>query len=105
VFAVAIMSVVRDGRPPGQVVTVLVVLVAIALAVTVNPMVDAALARAGENAADAYAAGLGLGPDLALALGQLNPCRSGTLRDWAQHTHPATDARQRRLIGAPPSRP
>lgn len=102
-FVVAVFDVVRDGGPPGQVLPVLITLVCVALAAIVGPVLDASLIRASEHAADAYAAGLGVGPDLAVALQHLSPCRPGTLLRWAWHTHPATDARQRRLIDATPS--
>lgn len=95
-FVVAVINIVRDGGPLGQVVPDLVVLAAVALAVIVSPVIDAVLARVGEHAADAYAARLGV----ALALHELSPCRTGTLLGWTQHSHPATDARQRRLIDA-----
>jgi Zn-dependent protease with chaperone function len=102
-FVVAVFNVVRSGGPPGQVVPVLIALVTVGLAVIVTPVLDAAFTRASEHAADAYAAGLGVGPDLAVALQYLSPCRPGTLLGRARHTHPATDARQRRLIDATPS--
>lgn len=99
-FVVAAFNVVRSGGPPGQAVPVLIALVAVALAIIVTPVLDAALTRASESAADTYAAGLGVGPDLAVALHHLSPCHPGTLLDRVRNTHPATDARQRRIIDA-----
>jgi STE24 endopeptidase len=94
VCALAIVSIVRAGGPPWQVMPVLVAIVAVALSVTVHPVVDAALTRASEYAADAYTAGLGMGPDLAVALHLMSPGRPGTPPGRACDTHPAADARQ-----------
>lgn len=68
VFVAAVVNVTRQPAPPGQVVPVLGLLLVLALAVFVHPVVDAALSRAGEHAADRYAHRLGAGADLAAAL-------------------------------------
>lgn len=102
VFAVAIVNVVRDDVPSGRVTPVLVALITVVIAVVVSPVAEAAASRAGERAADTNAAGLVVGPDLAVALHQVSPCRPGTLIGRVRNTHPPIDVRQRRLIGAVP---
>ncbi|MGI8614530.1 MAG: M48 family metalloprotease, partial [Nocardioidaceae bacterium] len=99
-FPIAFVNVAREDAPAEQVVPVLVVLVAVALAVFVHPVADAALRRSTELAADGYVLRLGAGTYLAAALqvmasgGHLNPY--GRLRS----THPSTMARRRRLTGS-----
>jgi STE24 endopeptidase len=52
----------------------------------VQPLVDAALSRVGERAADVYAVACGLGPDLAEALRSFDqPGRTGGATPWASH--------------------
>jgi Zn-dependent protease with chaperone function len=102
VFAVAIPNVVRHDGPPGRVTPVLVALITVVIAVVVSPVAEAAVSRASERAADAYAAGLGVGPDLAVALHQVSPCCPGTLIGRVRNTHPPIDVRQRQLVGAVP---
>lgn len=64
----------------------------------VQPLVDTALSRAGERAADAYAVACGLGPDLAEALRTFDtPARDGG-NAWA--SHPPRDRRIRELSAA-----
>jgi STE24 endopeptidase len=68
----------------------LAALVVAALVLALHPLVDAALTRAGERAADAYAVECGAGPDLADALDRLAAtAREGGWRD----THPARSER------------
>jgi STE24 endopeptidase len=72
----------------------LAVLAAVGVVLAVQPLVDAALVRAGERAADDYAIGLGAGPELAAALSRMSPApapapaEAGRLRG----THPARAA-------------
>ncbi|WP_170182499.1 M48 family metalloprotease [Blastococcus colisei] len=101
VSVVAIVDLVREDRPPQHVVPVLITLITVAIAVMASPVADAAACRAGERAADSYAAGLGAGPDLARALDQVAPCYAGTLLEMPLSSHPATAARQLRLSSAP----
>ncbi|SFE94456.1 M48 family metalloprotease [Blastococcus tunisiensis] len=102
-FVVAIVDILREDRPPEHVVPVLITLITVAIAVTVSPVAEAAACRAGERAADSYAASLGAGPDLARALDQVAPCHAGTLIDRPLASHPATAARQLQLSSTPPS--
>jgi STE24 endopeptidase len=76
----------------------LAVLATVAVVLAVQPIIDAALVRAGERAADDYAIWLGAGPDLAAALSRMSssPGEAGRLRD----THPARAARIARLAAA-----
>lgn len=103
VFVVAIVDVLREARPPEHVVPVLVALITVAIAVVASPVVEAAVCRAGERAADSYAAGLGAGPDLARALDQVAPCHAGTLLERPLSSHPATAARKLHLTSDSPS--
>ena len=67
VFVVAFVNVAREDASPERVVPVLALLVVLA-AIFVHPVVDAAVSRAGEHAADRYAHRLGAGADLAAAI-------------------------------------
>ncbi|MDQ3466467.1 MAG: hypothetical protein M3500_17690 [Actinomycetota bacterium] len=78
VFAIAAVRLVQQDAPHEQVAPVLVLLVVLALAIFVHPLLDAALARAGERAADDYAAQLGAAAELGQAVRLLAPCR----RQW-----------------------
>lgn len=73
-------------------------LLGVACALVVTPLVDGAVSRVSEHAADRYAADAGLADGLATALyvlqGHLPP------RSWAQRRldrHPSLDSRARRL--------
>jgi len=57
------------------------VLSVVAVCADVCPLVDAAVSRRGEYAADRYAAGVGVEPQLAAALQVLGGERAGG-RDW-----------------------
>ena len=103
VLAVAIVNVVREGGPPERVVPVLVALITVVIAVVASPVAEAAASRTGERAADAYAARLGAGPDLARALEQIAPCHPGTLLGRPRRSHPMTAARQLQLTRALPT--
>jgi Zn-dependent protease with chaperone function len=75
------------------------VLAAVGLMVSVHPLLDAALSRASERAADDYPIAVGAGPDLAAALGHLesNDVASlGRFRDG----HPTQQARIASLAAA-----
>jgi Zn-dependent protease with chaperone function len=82
---------------------VAVVLSAVAVCAVVCPLVDAAASRRGEYAADRYAAGAGLGPQLAAALQVLDggqrrrPGMVARLRS----RHPSVARRIAVLSGAP----
>ncbi len=97
VFAIAGVMIVREDRPLEQVVPVLALLLAIGLGAFLAPLADAAFSRASERSADAYAARLGVGPDLAAALDLVAPaCKLGPL-DRLRNSHPATSSRLQRL--------
>lgn len=100
VLAMAIGNAAGQPGPPARVVPVVILLIAVALATVVYPVLDAAISRAAERDADAYAAERGAGPDLADALHQLVPCRTRSALRWATDPHPAGSARQRALTGA-----
>jgi STE24 endopeptidase len=95
VLAVAIVQGVKQ-----QAWAPLAVLVAAALVLAVHPLADAALTRAGERAADAYAIECGAGPDLAAALDRLTSSAGGAGGGW-RDTHPA---RTERITALGPSR-
>lgn len=78
-------------------------LIAVGVVLAVQPLVEAALSRAGERAADAYAIALGAGPDLAAALNSMPQPASaaGRLRD----THPGRAARVAYLSAAGGAQP
>ncbi len=103
VFAVAIVNVVREGGPAENGVPVLVALITVVIAVVASPVAEAAVSRAGERAADAYAARLGAGPDLARALEQVAPRHPEALLGRPRRSHPATAARQLQLTRAAPT--
>jgi len=74
----------------------------VALGAFVAPLADAAISRASERSADAYAARLGMGPDLAAALTIVAPCGAqGPLRRL-RNTHPANSSRVQRLNATTP---
>ncbi len=102
VFGVAAVMLVREEGPPAQVVPVLVLMGVVAVGVFIAPVADAAFSRAGERAADAYATAHGAGPDLAAALYLVAPCRPHGPLAGLRNTHPATDARMRRLTTTAP---
>lgn len=77
----------------------LVAMLLIGVLLIVQPLADAALSRAGERAADAYAVACGLGPDLAGALQVFERSSEGERRTaWA--SHPPRDRRIRDLAAA-----
>jgi STE24 endopeptidase len=99
VFAVTISDVVRLDGPAERVAPMVVLLITVMLAVVVRPLVDAAISRASERAADSYAVVLGAGPDLADALQQVGPRRPCAFLARATNPHLASPSRQRRLTG------
>jgi Zn-dependent protease with chaperone function len=102
VFAVAMVNVVREDGPPEHATPVLVALITVVIAVVAFPLTEAAVSRAGERTADAYAARLGAGPDLAQALDQVAPCHPGTLLERPRRSHPETAVRQLQLTETVP---
>lgn len=75
VFVIAAVMIVHEGGSAEQTVPVLVLLATVALGAFIAPLADAAIARASERGADAFAARLGSGPDLVAALDLLRPAR------------------------------
>ncbi|MBA3411394.1 MAG: M48 family metalloprotease [Geodermatophilaceae bacterium] len=100
VFVIAAVMLVQEDAPPKQVVPVLVLLIVVALGAFVAPFADAAFARASEHGADAYAARLGVGSDLANGLALVAPCRRVGPLARLRNSHPATSSRLRRLEAA-----
>lgn len=72
ILAIAMWQIGSEGGPAWRVVSEIVILAAIAVAIYVRPLVDAAISRASERAADTYVARLGVGPALASARQQLD---------------------------------
>lgn len=73
-------------------------LIGVAAALVLTPLVDGVVSRASEHAADRYAADAGLGPELATALCVLQ--RDAPARSWARRRldrHPSLGSRLRRL--------
>ena len=94
---VAIVQAVQQQRW-----TVAVVLTGVAAAAVICPLADAVVSRRSEYAADRYAAQLGLGPHLALALEILNGGRGRRAR-WSTRIvsrHPDLASRIDRLTAA-----
>ncbi len=75
--------------------------IGLASAFIVTPLLDAAVSRASEHAADRYAHVLGVGPDLARTLTVLNACSRRPSR-WPRplDQHPTVTNRQSRLTNA-----
>ncbi len=97
VFVVAAVMLVQEDGPPEQVLPVLGLLGVVALGVFIAPVADAAFSRASEHGADADAARLGAGPDLAEALALIAPCRRVGPFARLRNSHPATSSRMQRL--------
>ncbi len=77
VFAVAIVQMPAEDAPAGQKVPVLCCRASSPLASSSTPVADAALARAGEYAADRYAVRAGAGAQLAATVQHMDPCGDG----------------------------
>ncbi len=88
VFVVAAVQLVQEDAPGEHVVPMLVLLGVVALGAFVAPFADAAFSRASERGADAYAARLGMGPDLATALTIVAPCGAQGRFRGLRNTHP-----------------
>ena len=95
VVAGVVVSIVQAGQRQQWMVAL--VLGAIALAAVVCPMADAAVGRRSEYAADRYAAGKGLGPQLATALEVLETRRERPAR-WTSRLLSRHPDVQRRMV-------
>lgn len=93
VFVVAAVQLVQEDAPAEQVVPMLVLLGVVALGAFVAPLADAAFSRASERGADAYAARLGMAPDLATALTIIAPCGAQGPFRRLRNTHPNINSR------------
>jgi Zn-dependent protease with chaperone function len=101
VLAGVVVAVVQAVQQPQW--AVVAVLSAIAVSAVVCPLVDAAVSRRSEYAADRYAAGVGLGPQLAAALQVLDEGQRRRPRLMARllGRHPSVARRIAVLGGAP----
>ena len=74
-------------------------LASIAAALLATPMLNSAISRASEHAADRYASSIGAGPDLARALEMIGAAGSRQRGGWRRtlDRHPSLDDRLRRL--------
>ncbi|CAN5277575.1 M48 family metalloprotease [soil metagenome] len=93
----------RAEAPPERVLPILVLMSLLGWAIFVHPVIDAALARASEHAADRYAAQLGAGPDLAAALQVIAGCGHVPLWGRLRASHPSPRARLRRVANDTPA--
>ncbi len=103
VFVIAAVLIVHEGGPDEQTVPVLVLLATVALGAFIAPLADAAVARASERRADAFAARMGWGPDLAAALDLVAPSPSVGPLARMRNTHPNTRSRVKLLLWKPAS--
>ena len=88
VFGIAIGQGVQAGQW-----SAVAVLCALVLFSAITPLVDAAISRAGERAADSFAARVGLGPELALALAVLGAGHRRRGLAWLVERHPHVQRR------------